>query len=61
MGGFKGLKVARRVIEDCMKNVHPIYHIKVGWGGVGWGGVGWGGVGWGGVGWGGAGWGGGGG
>lgn len=28
MGGFKGLKVARRVIEDCMKNVHPIYHIK---------------------------------
>ncbi|KAI8470460.1 MAG: hypothetical protein J3K34DRAFT_521360 [Monoraphidium minutum] len=28
MGGFKGLKVARRVIEDCMKNIHPIYHVK---------------------------------
>ena len=28
MGGYKGLKVARRVIEDCMRNVHPIYHIK---------------------------------
>jgi rRNA processing protein Krr1/Pno1 len=34
MGNFKGLKVARRVIEDCMKNVHPIYHIKVGVGGA---------------------------
>lgn len=28
MGPFKGLKQARRVIEDCMKNIHPIYHIK---------------------------------
>lgn len=28
MGPFKGLKVVRRVVEDCMKNVHPIYHIK---------------------------------
>jgi ribosomal RNA assembly protein len=29
MGGHKGLKVARRVIEDCMLNVaHPVYHVK---------------------------------
>lgn len=28
MGPYKGLKVARRVVEDCIKNVHPIYHIK---------------------------------
>jgi ribosomal RNA assembly protein len=28
MGSFKGLKVARRVVEDCMHNMHPIYHIK---------------------------------
>jgi len=28
MGGWKGLKVARRVVEDTMANVHPIYQIK---------------------------------
>lgn len=28
MGPFKGLKEVRRVVEECMKNVHPIYHIK---------------------------------
>lgn len=28
MGPYKGLKEMRRVIEDCMANIHPIYHIK---------------------------------
>ncbi|KAI8070488.1 hypothetical protein BC940DRAFT_317804 [Gongronella butleri] len=28
MGPFKGLKDLRRIILDCMKNIHPIYHIK---------------------------------
>ena len=25
---WHGLKQARRVVEDCMKNVHPVYHLK---------------------------------
>ena len=25
MGSYKGLKDVRRVVEDCMRNVHPIY------------------------------------
>jgi ribosomal RNA assembly protein len=28
MGPYKGLKEVRRVIEDCMANIHPIYYIK---------------------------------
>jgi ribosomal RNA assembly protein len=28
MGPYKGLKEVRRVVQDCMDNVHPIYHIK---------------------------------
>lgn len=28
MGPYTGLKAVRRVVEDAIKNVHPIYHIK---------------------------------
>ncbi|KAI9671063.1 MAG: hypothetical protein M1831_005148 [Alyxoria varia] len=28
LGPYKGLKEVRRVVEDALRNVHPIYHIK---------------------------------
>ena len=28
MGSHKGIKQARQVVIDCMKNIHPVYNIK---------------------------------
>lgn len=28
IGDYKGLKEVRRIVLDCLKNVHPVYHIK---------------------------------
>lgn len=29
MGPIKGIKTVRKVVEDCMKNFHPVYNLKI--------------------------------
>jgi len=28
IGSIKGIKQVRRIVEDCFKNIHPVYHVK---------------------------------
>eukprot|EP00298_Acanthocystis_sp_HF-20_P006258 c16172_g1_i1.p1 GENE.c16172_g1_i1~~c16172_g1_i1.p1 ORF type:complete len:375 (-),score=148.90 c16172_g1_i1:85-1185(-) len=28
IGSYKGIKLVRTIAEDCIKNIHPVYHIK---------------------------------
>merc|ERR1719299_99847 len=28
MGTHKGIKTVRKIVMDCFKNIHPVYHVK---------------------------------